>query len=64
MWAKKIAPAASPVRELDFATLWSCTAESWTCAGGDIVVLRVTGEIDLLSYPLCTPPCMPHWTTP
>lgn len=32
-------------------TAVSCSAESWRCPGGDIVVLHVAGEIDLLTDP-------------
>lgn len=32
--------------------MWSCTAQSWTDPGGDIVVLGVAGELDRLTCPL------------
>lgn len=32
------------------ATVVSCTAQSWPGLGGRIVVLRVVGEIDLITY--------------
>ena len=41
--------AVAPVRD-DHLPLWSCTAELTPSADGIIVVLRVSGEIDLLNH--------------
>lgn len=33
------------------ATWWSCTKDSLRCSAGEIIVLRVTGEVDLFTLP-------------
>ncbi len=47
------------------ATWWSCTKDSLRCSAGEIIVLRVAGEVDLCTLPnlqfaldggLCTRP--------
>lgn len=45
-------PAPTPGRDHDPGTYCACTAQTWAGPGGDIVVLAVAGEIDLLTYPV------------
>lgn len=35
----------------DPAAWWSCTTDSLRCAAGEIIVLRVAGELDLFTLP-------------
>lgn len=52
MVAAGTSPVESPpVRGLDATAMLSCTAQSWTCHGGNIVELRVAGELDQLTCP-------------
>lgn len=44
-------PVEAHARGLDSTTTLSCTARSWACPGGNIVELRVAGEIDRLTHP-------------